>query len=135
MMDFLQNLKPSQELVNWALFNVALPIFPIAIVFVIGWVVGKFQNLFTIIRGGQLCFYCTAISASLMKDMIGKPEFTASVCGGLIVLIMLSMGFYGAAVATQPTRDDTKKFGWASIFLWVVVVTLVLFARNKLRLL
>lgn len=135
MIDFLQNLKPSQEVLNWALFNVALPIFPIAIVFVIGWLVAKFQNLFAIIRGGQLCFYCTATSASLMKDLIGKPEFTVPVCGGLICLIMFSMGLYGAAVATQPAPDDTKKFGWASILLCVLTVTLVLFLRNKARLL
>src|SRR5580658_10185787 len=134
MMNFLQNLNPSQEIIIWLLYEVVLPLLPVGLVWFVGYLIANRKTLFSIIRDGQLCFYCTTTAASLIKDLVAKPVKQAPINGlvtFLIILIIFDTFVYGAAVVTQTNAQNTKTFGWTSLFMCFLTICLVVFVRNK----
>ena len=122
-------------MIEWLLYNVIISLLPVGLLLIFGWLIGKFQGLFTIIRDGQLCFYCTTTAASLIEDLSKKGALSGAVLAGLILLIIFSTFVYGAAVATKGNEANTSKFGWTSLLTCVLTITLVIFVRNKTGLL
>ena len=53
------------ELLQWLLYNSLIPLMPIPLVWFGAWLIGVDRDLLSILSNGQLCFYCTAISATV----------------------------------------------------------------------
>ena len=116
------------------MYNVFLPMLPVVLVRFYGYLTSKSKKLFTIIRDGQLCFYCTAAMTSLLKDLADKQTLNGLMMSFIICLIIFSTFVYGAAVTTEKNDDNEKKFGKTSLLTWLLTVILVLFVRNKEKL-
>ena len=91
---------------QWFLYNTIIPLMPIPLVWLGAWIIGANQKLLSILSNGQLCFYCTAISASAIRDIVAMSSENNNLkgifVGGIIFCMILSTFDYGvAAIANQ----------------------------------
>ena len=81
------------ELLQWLLYNSLITLMPIPLVWFGAWLIGVDQDLLSILSNGQICFYCTAISATAIRDIVTKaPEssqFMGVFVGGIIFCLHL----------------------------------------------
>jgi hypothetical protein len=120
---------------EWLLFNTAIPVCPVGLVMLAGWLSSKdTPSLFAIIRDGQLCFYCTATIACLMKDIIksqhAQGAFGTVTLGFLVLLLIGSCFVYGIAVSNERHEHMDVKLGFLSIFTAITTTILVCYVRK-----
>lgn len=133
------------EILQWLLYNTVIPLMPIPLVWLGAWLIGIDQKLLSILSNGQLCFYCTAISAAAIRDIVSKaPEdsqFTGIFVGGIIFCMILSTFAYGVAAIINQTNNEelnianSNRLAWTSIFAAISTTILVASSRMFLGLL
>jgi hypothetical protein len=131
------------ELSQWLLYSSFIPLFPIPLVWLSAWLLGIDRSWATILRNGQLCFYCTTLSATTIRDIITRSPADTSLnsifIGFLVVIIIFSTFLYGTAVtivelpSEQPPQND--RIVWLSIFTAVATTITVIVTRIILELL
>ena len=66
--------KPSRnsgiQMVVWLFYNTVIPLLPVPLVLLGSWLIGANRNVLSLLRDGQLCFYCTALSAVAIRDVM-----------------------------------------------------------------
>ena len=98
-------------------------------------------RLLSILSDGQLCFYCTAISASAINDIVTKSAENNNkgiFVGGMFLCLILSLFAYGIAATSQIDKsepNDNGRLAWTSILAAVTTTILVAWSRNSLGLL
>ncbi|MDJ0902574.1 MAG: hypothetical protein QNJ55_27600 [Xenococcus sp. MO_188.B8] len=131
------------ELLQWLLYNSLIPLMPIPLVWFGAWLIGVDRDLLSILSNGQICFYCTAISATAIRDIVTKaPEssqFMGVFVGGIIFCMILSTFAYGVAATVNHIDDNDSDKGhslaWTSIFAAISTTILVASSRKILGLL
>ena len=131
------------ELLQWLLYNSLIPLMPIPLVWLGAWLIGVDRDLLSILSNGQLCFYCTAISATAIRDIVTKaPEssqFIGIFIGAIIFCMILATFAYGVAATVKQIDDNDLNKGhrlaWTSIFAAISNTILVASSRKILGLL
>ena len=131
------------ELLQWLLYNTIIPLMPIPLVWLGAWLIGIEQKLLFILSNGQLCFYCTAISATAIRDIVTKSSednYSQGIfVGGIIFCMILSTFTYGVAAIANQTNDgeslNNNRLAWTSIFTAIATTILVASSRMFLGLL
>lgn len=142
-------------MLNWLFLNTFVPaIIPILLVLLIVWLFRLPAKWASLLRDGQLCFYCTSISTAAISDLVSKDasevsESMASVdmaIFGILLCMMFSTFAYGVTVLhDQVSKEDkqinlgSEKSGFlgstdsrlASISVFVAVVTTVIVATSR----
>src|ERR1700737_736545 len=96
---------------NWLIYNTFLPLLPVPLVYFGTWLIGTRKRVMSIIRDGQLCFYCTSLAAVCVNDIFKSSKVHANstlgfAIAGLILCLILSAFTYGVA-ATAPATTLT----------------------------
>jgi hypothetical protein len=125
-------------MIEWLIYNSFIPLLPVPLVLLGAWLVGAKKSLLSVIGDGQLCFYCTAISAVALHDIftannIKTIQNTGIAIAGMVFCIILSTFSYGITV-TANTNENTK-FAIISIFSSITTTILVLTTRYYLGIL
>ena len=138
-------------MVNWLIYNTVLPLMPVPLVYFGAWLIGTPKRVISIIRDGQLCFYCTSLAAVCVNDIVRSdkvhPNSTIGLAmAGLIFCLILSTFAYGVAATspattsatpTTPTgvsASDELKLGMTSIAVAIATTVLVSSVRYSLGL-
>jgi hypothetical protein len=122
-------------MVNWLIYNSVLPLLPVPLVYFGAWLIGTRRRILSIIRDGQLCFYCTSLSAASINDVFKSGDTHANSTAGLAIAAMifcmiLSTFTYGVAATHSGTGVNHEvKLGIASITTAVVTTLLVSVSR------
>jgi hypothetical protein len=128
------------ELRNWLLCDCLLGLLPALLVWFGSWLVGPPVPLVTIIRDGQLYFYCSSLCAVALRDLIKSPvrstDLTLWVPGLLLAVIFFSYIF---ALAVQHSRSQERgglgprpfdmRVGWTSV-IFVIASTALAACRT-----
>lgn len=129
------------ELVDWIIFNVIVPLSPVPLVYLGAWLVRAPKRLTTIVRDGQMCFYCTALSASCINDLVkamesGKIQQTAfhstagiAIAGAISCMILSTFTYAVATTASERTGVDEVKLAVASAATTLTTVAIVASTR------
>ena len=117
---------------EWLIYSAVIPVSPVLLVYFAQWIApNATPTFFSIIRDGQLCFYCTATCASLMKDLVSMgTNIHGFTIGWLSLLIIFSAVIYGVAVSNGSGEGVETKLGWTSILMAFITTILVLSVRN-----
>ena len=131
-------------MLNWFIYNALLPLLPVPLVYFAAWLVGTRKRIMSILRDGQLCFYCTSLAASCINDIfksgipIPAPQMSIAIAS-LICCLILSTFTYGVAatapVAAVPETSpavaaaDEVKLGITSIATALATTLIVLLTR------
>lgn len=117
---------------EWLLYNTAIPISPIGAVMLIKWLTpNSSPSLFAIIRDGQLCFYCTATIACLIRDIVKFQNGSGALVLGFLILLMIGSSIvYGVAVSNERHRSLDVKLGLVSILAAITTTALVCYVRK-----
>jgi hypothetical protein len=118
------------KILNWFFFNTVLSMLSVPLVMFAAWMTNKGKKLFTIIRDGQLCFYCTTTIATFLNDANNKG-ITSNFIMLSIFIFLLSSFVYGIA-AVYGDHDDKNlewKMGWTSIGCAATTTILIIAAR------
>ena len=95
------------------------------------------QSKYSLLRDGQLCFYCTALSAVAIRDvMLNSAQEGISIeipLVGLLFCIIFSTFTYGIAVTHDQAKD--WKLALTSIFTTIVTIIIVAGTRQTMGLL
>jgi hypothetical protein len=131
-------------MILWLVYNAVIPLFPIALVWFISWFLSQPKStppslgasVFSIIKDGQVFFFCTALASAAVGDL-GKAQKgfeSANWIAGLVcVIIIATAAFAGAALNKDAV--DQRKVGWSSILAATTTTLLVLISRHKAGLL
>jgi len=125
------------KLIPWLFYNVVLPlVIPLATVKVISWFLSKPSGaaktskaaitIFSIIKDGQVFFYCTALASVAIGDLKRVPagfDTTLWVIG-LLAIIILSTVCFAAAVNNKDLVEETR-FGWCSVTMAITAILAV----------
>ncbi|MGK7899127.1 MAG: hypothetical protein AB4372_37295 [Xenococcus sp. (in: cyanobacteria)] len=132
------------EILQWLLYNTAIPLMPIPLVWLGAWLIRINQKLLSILSNGQLYFYCTTISAAAIRDIVKTSEnspLTSILVGGIIFFMIFSTFAYGVAAIINQTNgdelnaDNSNRLAWTSIFTAIATTILVASSRFFLGLL
>jgi hypothetical protein len=125
-----------EKTIEWVFFNVVIPMIPVAIVWFLSWFIKTSQTIFSIIKDGQIFFYCTALTAVAIGDLQKCPkEFnTRPWMMGLVTIIILSSGAFAAGAISKNSLVE-KRFGWASVAMAIASILTVISFRGKAGLL
>lgn len=124
---------------TWLFFNTGIPLVPVMIVWGISWLTNDSasqKTMFSIIKDGQLVFYCTAVTSVAIGDVRKAPsgfDTTPWIMGLLTIIIISTVAFAVAAHNPQAVREG--KFGWTSVAMVIAAVLLVLNFRQQAGLL
>lgn len=119
-------------MLDWLFYNSFLPLLPVPLVCLGLWIIGIRRKFFSIIRDGQLCFYCTTTCAIALRDLIkaGKAQVSVEFPVAFIVTLMILTTFvYGIAV----TAKDAKDWKLAIISGCATVITTVFVVAVRLK--
>jgi hypothetical protein len=98
---------------------------------------GTQKRLVSIIRDGQLCFYCTSLGAVAIKDFINakpsQPDLISLPLFVVMVCMIVSTFSYGISLTGKKVQD--WKLATISVCMAIVVTVFVLSARIRLGLL
>ena len=129
--------------ITWLFFNTVIPLIPVGAVKALSWLtagsapgVATRKTIFSIIKDGQIFFYCTALAAVAIGDLPKVPigfDTTPWLMGLLLVIILSTLAFAVAAHSTGTLKE--KEYGWCSVAMAVVAVLTVLNFRAKAGLL
>ncbi|ELS05541.1 hypothetical protein Xen7305DRAFT_00052870 [Xenococcus sp. PCC 7305] len=131
------------DLLQWLFYNSLIPLMPIPLVWLGAWIIGMDRDWLSILSNGQLCFYCTTMSAAAIRDITTKaPEssqFIGILIGGIIFCMILATFAYGVAATVRQIDDNELSTGhrlaWTSIFAAISTTILVASSRKVLGLL
>ena len=123
------------KLAIWLFFNALVPLSPVLIVWGLSWLfsdAGPTRKVFSIIKEGQVFFYCTAISSAAIGDVGRVPKNFETVpwIMGLLFIIILSTVAFAAGAHNKDTVKEGK-FGWSSIAMAVAAIATVVVFRDK----
>lgn len=123
-------------MIEWLLYNSALPLLPVPLVYMGSWLVGTNKSVISIIRDGQLCFYCTGLCAVAINDLVrlhdGQKNINISFAiTGIIFCLILSTFTYGVAATNSGNLGDVeaRKLAWASLFTAITTTLIVALTR------
>lgn len=134
-------------MLEWLLFNVALPLLPIPLIRLVAWLIDKDRGFVAILRDGQLCFYATTLTATAIYDIANRgiaqggsqhpPTFLILAIGGCIFVFAFSAVVYGVAVVMAGSDDRLyqRKFAWVSATIALFTTLMVFGLRWSLGLL
>ena len=111
------------EILQWLVYNSFIPLLPVPLVWLGAWLLKLNRDLLSILSGGQLCFYCTAISAAAIRDIVlsssSTNQFAGISVGIMIVLMIFSTFLYGVAlILVEIDKDNltsSYRLAWLSI--------------------
>ena len=110
----------------WLLYSAVIPLAPLALVLVGGYLLpNKKQPFFDIIRDGQVFFFCTATIAFLVRDLAKTQVSGAGLTFGFLGLLLLVFSVLFGFVVMNKDDVDKSKVGWMSIFSVIGVIALV----------
>lgn len=119
---------------EWIFYNVALSLLPVPLIWLALWLINANRSLFLIIRDGQLCFYCTTLSATMLHDLLllkGQYAIGLPIVG--LVFFMISSTFvYGIAVVSDNLSQgiiEEWKLGLISVLAALTTTILVILTR------
>lgn len=122
---------------EWLFYNTFIPLLPVPLVMLGSWMKGANRHVFSVIRDGQLCFYCTALSAVAIKDILASSSAGLVLIrlpiGGMIFCMILSTFAYGIAVTSDDAEDN--KLGIISLLASLTTTVLVVTTRKSIGLL
>lgn len=124
------------SVLQWPFFNAVIPLFPVAIVWIISWFLSSVGNpamkVFSIIKDGQVFFFCTALTSVAIGDLGKVPKGFDNTpwVMALLFIIILSTAAFAAAAQNQAALDQ-KKFGWCSVAMAVATIGVVLTFRQR----
>lgn len=126
-------------MLEWLFYNSVIPLLPVPLVVLGIWLKGLDLRILPILRDGQLCFYCTALSAVALRDILGANTQGISIelsIGGIIFCIILSVYAYGIAVTSEnPDDKSSKRLAITSIMTAVTTTVIIANIRSTLNLL
>lgn len=127
------------RVLGWFFFNAVIPLVPVFIVWMISWLTStgsSSKKVFSIIKDGQLFFYCTALTSVAIGDIRKAPQAldTLPWTMGLITILILSTVCFAVA-AYNPTGVNEGKFGWSSVGAVIATVLTVFSFRSEAGLL
>jgi hypothetical protein len=133
------------KLMPWLFYNVVLSLlFPVVVVKGISWLLSKPNAtppkptlaFFSIIKDGQVFFYCTALACVAIGDLSRVPQgfSTTYWVMGLLVIMLLSTGCFAVAANNKDVLEETK-FGWCSVGTAVASILTVVEFRSRTGLL
>lgn len=127
------------ELLLWIPYNTIFPLMPIPLVWLGAWLTKTNQKFLSVLSDGQLCFYCTVISASAIGDIVTRSSESNNTkgifVGGIFLCMILSTFVFAIAATNQDEQNDNDRLAWISILSAVTTTMLVAWSRNYLRLL
>jgi hypothetical protein len=109
-------------MLEWLLFNVALPLLPIPLIRFVSWLINKDHGFVAILRDGQLCFYSTTLTATTIYEIVNRdiargssqhsPAPLVLAVGGCILVFAVPAIVYGVAVVMAGSDDKVyqRKF-------------------------
>ena len=113
-----------------------MPLLEIALIRVGFWILGIAKGFSDIIKDGQLCFFCTTVSAATLNDPLrAQPKANASIVGfgvaALILCMLLATFIFGVAVnqAAVITPVAQRKIAVSSIFILLLTMVFTLLFR------
>jgi hypothetical protein len=132
------------RVVQWLFFNAAIPLIPILIVWFVSWLLSQPKavpptntaKLFSIIKDGQVFFFCTALTSVAIGDLGKVPsgfDTTPWVMVLLLIIILSTVAFAVAANNRNALNQDN--FGWCSVGTAATTIVVVLDFRQKAGLL
>ncbi|MEO0455068.1 MAG: hypothetical protein AAF152_00600 [Cyanobacteria bacterium P01_A01_bin.114] len=125
---------------------------PIPLVLFGAWLLEAPANIVILLRDGQLCFYCTSISASAIRDLLSVQQLNALEANffiaGMILCIILSTFAYGVTTLVSQSSEGTNlssskskssstdtRLALTSVFVTVATTIIVLSTRKSFELL
>ena len=92
-------------MVVWAVFNIFLPLSSVGLIVFGSWIAnGQRKSVFSIVKDGQICFYCVAVLGTLLYDITRissvpeNREYVPYVISFLILAMIFSTYIYSIAV-------------------------------------
>lgn len=132
--------ESSMKAMHWLFFNALIPLGPVGIVWGISWLCSDgskpVKRLFSIIKDGQVLFYCTALVSSAMGEQGKLPkdfDFGPWMMAMLIIIILSTSGF-AVAIHDQKAVQESR-YGWLSLMMACITIVTVLVFRDKAGLL
>jgi hypothetical protein len=117
------------EILEWLLYNTVIPLSPVPLVLIGGWLLGRAQHLFAVIRDGQLFFYCTGTIAILLRDLGRKQGYDGKLVEGtLYVMLIYCAFFFGVAVLNREQVQE-REMGHTSTWTVLLITVFVLVTR------
>lgn len=120
----------------WLFYNAVVPLIPIGIVWLISWFLSKSPTttatVFSIIKDGQVFFFCTALASAAIGDLAkARAGFDGTywVIGLLFIVIVSAAAFAAAALAKGNSNED--RVGWSSVLAAMATIVLVLSFRYE----
>jgi hypothetical protein len=119
---------------EWAFYNVVLSLLPVPLIWLALWLINANRSLFLIIRDGQLCFYCTTLSATTLHELLlmRAQQPVGFPVAGLLFLMILSTFAYGVAVVSDNLSAniiEEWKLGIISVSTALTTTILVVITR------
>jgi hypothetical protein len=117
--------------IEWLFFNAVIPLIPVGIVWLVFWFLSHpglpSRKIFSIIKDGQVFFYCTALTSVAIGDLGKAPSGfdTAPWVMALLFIIILSTAAFAAAAYNQSALNETK-FGWCSVRMALASIIVVI---------
>jgi hypothetical protein len=124
-------------MLEWLLYNTLFPLLPVPLVYVGSWMVANRRKWLSIIRDGQLCFYCTTLSAIAIRDfvkMAGQSQSIAIPLAGILFCMVFSIFAYGIAITHADPANDWK-LGLTSLGIAVATTVVVAITRQAMGIL
>jgi hypothetical protein len=129
-------------MLNWLIYNSVLPLLPVPLVWLGAVLVGGYRTVLSIIRDGQLCFYCTSLSAVAINDIVKSGDIHQNSSAilsvaGLILCMILSTFTYGVAVTAPPqsgapAAQTEFKLGVTSLLTAALTTLIAALSRHVL---
>lgn len=125
------------DIITWFFYNVLVPLAPVPLVYFGAWLLGAPKRLATIVRDGQVCFYCTTLSAACINDIVNfmdaaqkvgsKPHSTIgiAIAGAIFCIILSTFTYAVATIAADRASLDETKFAGTSLATTVATIVIV----------
>lgn len=115
----------------WLFFNALIPLSPVGIVWGLSWLCSDgakpTKRLFSIIKDGQMFFYCTALTSAAMGEFGGlAKDFDVNPwVMTMLAIIILSISAFAVAVHDAKAVSE-KRYGWLSLVMACITIAVVL---------
>ena len=126
---------------EWLFYNAVIPLLvPVGSVKFFSWLLSKAPKkaleIFSIIKDGQVFFYCTALTAAAFEDLRKVPAGfnTTPWVMGLVLILILSTAAFAVGVIAKDSVQESK-FGWSSVAMVATAIFVVITFREKAGLL
>jgi hypothetical protein len=120
----------------WVVYGFLVPLLGIVLIRTGFWILGIAKGFSDIIKDGQLCFFCTTVSAATLNDLLKTPtKANGSIVGfgvaALILCMLLATFIFGVAVnqASAITAVAQRKIALMSGFVLLLTIVFTLLFR------